>query len=112
MLPTFRKHDDRRSETRRLVNASGLVSAPGLELGCAIIDISERGLRVRLSRNLALPERIMVIDMDEGLAREAKVVWRKGHEAGLQTLDRAPLRGLVPAKYALARDAWRRAGGR
>ena len=108
----FRRQDDRRAEPRRPTNAAGLVVAPGMELGCAIVDESAHGLRIRLQRDLALPPEIVVVDMGAGKARQGQVVWRKGHEAGLKTRDEASLRGLVPQRFAAARDAWRRAGGR
>lgn len=111
MMP-FRRQDDRRSEPRRPTNAAGLVTAPGLEVGCALVDESRSGLRIRLQRDVALPEIIVVVDIAEGLAREGRVVWRKGHELGMKVSDQAPLRGLVSRKFAPARDAWRRAGGR
>lgn len=111
-MSPFRRQDDRRSEPRRAQNAPGVVVAPGLELGCAIVDVSTRGLRIRLQRNLSLPDVVVVIDIAEGVAREARVVWRKGHEAGLKTQARAGLHGLVPHRFTAAREAWLRAARR
>ena len=108
----FRRKDDRRSEPRRPVNAAGLVLAPGMELGCAIVDESAGGLRIRLQRDLALPPAVVVVDIAAGKAREGAVVWKKGHEDGLKTRGEASLRGLAPQRFVAARDAWRRAGGR
>ncbi len=110
MMP-FRRQDDRRAEPRRPANAPGLVVAPGLELGCAIVDESAGGLRIRLQRDLALPDAVIVVDIGAGRAREGRVVWRKGHELGLKTRDETSLAGLVPQRFAAAREAWRRAGG-
>ncbi|MFN3815712.1 PilZ domain-containing protein [Brevundimonas sp.] len=108
----FRKTDDRRSEPRRLSNARGLVVAPGLELGCAIVDESPGGLRFRLQRDVPLPEVVVVVNVAEGVAREGRVAWKKGHEAGLKVTHTSRVSGLVPQRFAAARDAWLRAGGR
>lgn len=103
---------ERRAEPRRAVNVAGVVVAPGLEVGCVIVDLSATGMRVRLSRNLSLPEQVVVVEIGAGLAHEARVVRRDGHEAGLKRSGQAKLGGLVPARLTQAREAWLRAGGR
>ena len=105
--------DDRRLETRSPANARGVVVAPGLELACLIVDQSNTGVRLRLDRALALPARVVLIDVAQATAVEAEVVWRKGQEAGIKRVG-APssLRGLVPSRLAAARAAFLRAGGR
>ena len=103
---------ERRAEPRRPSNVAGVVVAPGLEIGCVIMDLSDSGMRVRLSRNLALPEQVVVVEIGAGLAHEGRVVRRDGHEAGLKRSGQARLGGLVPARLAAAREAWLRAGGR
>lgn len=105
--------DDRRLETRSPANARGVVVAPGLELACLIVDQSNTGVRLRLDRALALPARVILIDVAQATAVEAEVVWRKGQEAGVKRVGAASsLRGLVPSRLAAARAALLRAGGR
>ncbi len=105
--------EDRRLEPRSAAKARGLVVTPGLELPCLIVDQSNSGVRLRLDRNLALPARILLIDMVQASAAEAEVVWRKGQEAGVKRIGAAAsLRGLVPSRLAAARAAFLRAGGR
>ena len=105
--------DDRRLELRSPANGRGLVVSPGLELPCLIVDASNSGARLRLDRNLALPNRVLLIDMVQATAVEAEVVWRKGMEAGIKRAGAAAsLRGLVPSRLAAARAAFLRAGGR
>lgn len=113
-MALFRKKDqpDRRAEPRRTVNARGVVVAPGVEVGCLIMDMSEAGMRIRLERNLPLPAEVVVVDVAEGAAHEARVLRREGHEAGLKRLAQTPLKGLTPSRLTAARDAWIRAGGR
>ena len=103
---------DRRFEPRSSANTRAVVVAPGLELSCLIVDHSRAGLRLRLDRNLALPNRVQVIDIARGVAVEGEVVWRKGQEVGLKQGVESSLRGLIPSRLAAARDAFLRAGGR
>lgn len=103
---------DRRFEPRSPASARAVVVAPGLEMTCLIVDQSATGLRLRLDRNLALPDQVQVIDLACGVAIEARVVWRKAQEAGLKQLGQASLRGLVPSRFAAARAAFLRGGGR
>ena len=105
--------DDRRLEPRSPANARGLIVSPGLELPCLIVDQSNTGVRLRLDRALALPARVVLIDVAQATAVEAEVVWRKGQEAGVKRVGAASsLRGLVPSRLAAARAALLRAGGR
>jgi hypothetical protein len=103
---------DRRLTPRTAANARGIIVAPGIEIACVIADTSDGGLRVRLDRALALPARLVVVDIAAGLAIEADTAWRQGHETGLTRRDQARLRGLVPSRWLAAREAWTRAGGR
>jgi hypothetical protein len=104
--------EDRRSEPRAPAGARAVVVAPGLELGCLILDQSPSGLRLRLDRKLALPDQVQVVDVARGLVFDGDVVWRKGQEAGFRQRGQASLRGLVPSRLAAARAALLRAGGR
>ena len=103
---------DRRFEPRSPANVRAVVVAPGFELSCLLIDQSAQGGRIRLDRNLVLPKVVMVIDIAQGVAIEAQVAWQKGQEAGLKRIGQASLRGLIPSRFAAARDAFLRAGGR
>ncbi|MFA4894608.1 PilZ domain-containing protein [Brevundimonas sp.] len=102
---------DRRFEPRHPANARGVVVAPGLELPCVIVDQSAGGLRVRLDRGFALAGSVIVIDLVRGMAIECQVAWSKGLEAGLKQSGQTSLRGLVPSRFAAAREAFLRAGG-
>ncbi|MGZ9099253.1 MAG: PilZ domain-containing protein [Brevundimonas sp.] len=103
---------DRRYEPRSAANARAVVVAPGLELPCLIVDHSATGLRLRLERKLALPDQVQIIDIARAVVLEAEVAWRKGQEFGLRQSGQASLKGLIPSRLALARDAFLRAGGR
>lgn len=104
---------DRRFEPRSPANERGVIVAPGIEMACLIVDLSGQGLRLRMDRNLALPKTLTVVDIAQGVAIEAQVVWQKGQEVGLKrTGQSSSLRGLAPSRLLPAREAWMRAGGR
>lgn len=103
---------ERRLHPRISANARAIVVAPGLEIAAVILDASSGGVRLRTNRQMALPPRVLVVDIAAGTALEADVAWRKGSEAGLKLIGMTALRGLVPARLVPAREAWRRAGGR
>ena len=107
-----RPGNDRRAQVRRALNARGIVVGPGLEAPCLIVDMSEAGLRIRLERNLALPEPLVVVDVATGTAHDVQLVRRDGVEAGLRRTGGTRLGGLTPSRLTRARDAWLRAGGR
>ena len=112
-MALFDKTPERRLEPRRPANTRGLLVAPGLELVCRILDVSDGGLKLRLDRAISLPAVVTVVDIDAGTACEASVAWSRGQEAGLKCRVRpTSLKGLVPARFAPAREAWVRAGGR
>jgi hypothetical protein len=103
---------DRRFEPRHAANARGVVVAPGLELPCLIMDQSGGGLRIRLDRSFNLTGSVIVIDLARAMAIECQVAWCKGQEVGMKQSGQTSLRGLVPSRFAAAREAFRRAGGR
>lgn len=104
--------EDRRLHPRHPTQARALVIAPGIEMTCLITDTSAGGLRIRTDRQIALPARVIVVDVAAGTAVEVEVAWRKGMEAGLKRLGETSVRGLVPSRLLPAREAWLRAGGR
>lgn len=109
-LNTF---NDRRTTPRRPANTRGILVAQGLEMACLITDLSDGGMKLRLDRALSLPRNVMLVDVAAGTVCESEVAWSRGLEAGLKCAARtAPLGGLVQARFAAARDAWLRAGGR
>lgn len=105
--------EDRRQDPRKSANRRAVVTAPGLELGCAVVDLSTGGMRLRLERGLALPPRVVVVEVAAALAHEVEVVWSRGHEVGVKRLSAGvSLRGLTPQRLTAARDAWMRAKSR
>lgn len=50
---------------------------------CQVREISDKGARITISRGKIVPENLYLIIIREQRAYEARIVWRKGDEAGL-----------------------------
>ncbi|HEY5106417.1 MAG TPA: PilZ domain-containing protein [Caulobacteraceae bacterium] len=74
-----------RTEPRRRVLFSGLIvhSAAQMSIHCAILDMSRRGARVRLTGADFIGDPLYLIDLNHALAFKARVVWRRGERLSL-----------------------------
>ena len=50
---------------------------------CQVREISDKGARITISREKAIPERLHLIIIRDQRAYEARIAWRKGDEVGL-----------------------------
>jgi hypothetical protein len=83
----------------------------GFLVECQIFDRSAFGARVRLVAPADLPPALRLFEDEAGDAVNARLVWRKGSEAGLRFsghLDRSPL---TPAERARLGGKYYAAGG-
>lgn len=104
--------DERRGEARKPANRRAILLAGGAEIECRITDESRTGLRLRLDRRLDGKGSAILVEITDATALDIDIVWTKGQEAGGRTGGQVSLRGLVPQRFAAARAAWQRAGGR
>lgn len=83
---------ERRARPRRwrleLAEISAGDAAP---ISCTIVDISEGGARVRVSRPVALPAAFRLVDSRERTVYEATLVWSASNEFGIKFLSRRPM---------------------
>lgn len=83
-MPACATLSDNRIATRRRVLLSGkLAYGDGFSADCRIREQSETGVRIVISADL-LPREVVLICATAGLAYEAKIMWRRGKEAGLK----------------------------
>lgn len=104
-LATFSRLDDappeRRRERRRgarLRWGKALDGADRFLCECVVADHASGGARLKLARNIALPQRFQFFDDASGAVFAAQIVWRRGVEVGCR-LSRAP----TPGKTGLVR---------
>ena len=79
--------DRRRAERRRVLWGSRIAHLDGAQyVACKTLDISSAGARIHLAEQQGVPETVYFLDMPNRLSYEARVVWRKAPELGLQFL--------------------------
>src|SRR5215472_14671445 len=84
---------NQRRATRKQVQFSAFLTADKgkTHLGCSIRDLSETGVRVRLSRNVELPAIVHLVNIPNKVAYEAAVVWQRAPLYGLAFTISYPL---------------------
>ena len=77
---------ERRPIPRRRVLLGGVAAYEdgAYTLNCKIRDLNEKGARIVVSSGQTLPDELYLVIMRDHMAHKAKLVWRKGDEAGLQ----------------------------
>ncbi|MES2294966.1 MAG: PilZ domain-containing protein [Pseudomonadota bacterium] len=75
----------RSAAARKKVLFGGIAVHPlgGHAANCQVREISDKGARIAISRAKVIPERLHLIIVRDQHAYEARIVWRKGDEAGL-----------------------------
>ena len=88
---------ERRPAPRRRVLLGGMATYENgaYSLKCQIRDLNEKGARILVSSRQSLPEELYVIIVRDHMAHRAKVIWRKGEEAGLQFISSEDIRGIT-----------------
>ena len=59
----------------------------GEKLGCLLLDLNDKGARIKMNWATALPDLVRLSIPSAGIARNAKVCWQTGAESGLEFLD-------------------------
>lgn len=102
---------DRRDSPRfSVARRARLLHGPsGLTAGI-IQDISASGAKLRLDKTEGVADTLILVDLSEGVAYDALVVWRKAPEIGLRFSRRHNLKGLVSAHLRIAKSLWQHEG--
>jgi len=109
MSNVARAYIERRSEPRTPVNAPGrALHGANLSLwaDCVIKDLSKGGAKIQLSHLYRLPPRFVLLHLQEGVAYDVVLKWRRGDLAGMSFEARHSLETLEEARLAPAREAW------
>jgi len=107
--PQRRLSLDRRSEPRIAVRQPARIAyGPKLALwaDCVIRDRSKSGAKIDLGAIFVLPSRVVLTDLQAGLAFDGVVKWRRGDMAGLYFEQEHDLRGSVEPRLIAVRDTW------
>jgi PilZ domain len=80
---SFTGADKRRAPRfRALLNAS-IVTRKGLPLNCTVNQLSATGARLSIATTIALPKEFEIAIPQKNIACYARLVWRKGDQAGI-----------------------------
>jgi two-component system cell cycle response regulator len=97
----------RRVRRNRVLLRGKLVFDGGkLSTDCIVRDMSVWGARVRMPTEIVLRDDLYLIESQNCMAYESKVVWKKGHDLGLQFLGRRDLEVTTVKMFRDMRDIW------
>jgi hypothetical protein len=63
---------------------SHILGEGALSIDCTIVQLSPTGARLSVPASVALPDRFELAIPQRSLRRRAKLVWRKGNQAGVE----------------------------
>jgi len=109
MMHAQRLQIENRAEPRVVVKLPGrLFYGPGLVMwaDCVIRNLSASGAKVDVAAVFALPSRLVLADLRNGVAFDVVMKWRRGDVAGLQFQARHELRSEVEERLAGVRGVW------
>ncbi len=87
-----RMDDQRRSQRLRALLGGKLAFGEGyFTVDCLVRDLSNEGARVKLPPGQAVPGSLYFLELRSGSAFEARVVWRRHPEIGLQFVRKCAL---------------------
>jgi len=96
---------DRRHEPRHRAMLTGkLLHGDAFTVDCAIRDIAAEGARINLPDDVELPAQLYLIEVRNGVAYEAQIIWRRPPLAGLRFLSRHDLKAAT--KMTHLRRLW------
>jgi len=75
---------------RALLNAKLSYADGQISIPCTVTQISETGAKVSVEESVTLPERLRIEIFQRGVDSPARLVWRRGREAGFAFMSNDP----------------------
>ena len=100
---------ERRALPRRRTLQRGRVcygAGFAMSFDCTIRNVTEAGAMLRAATNQAIPDHFALLHVGEGVAYDAKLLWRRGEDAGVTFHGRHDLHGPVDEAYQGLRRVW------
>lgn len=99
---------DRRRQMRQRALLAGKLSTPdaAATLDCTIRNFSPDGAMIELHAQTYVPRELHLVQITEGVAWDAEVIWRKGNKIGLALKDRHDLKEPVGKQLRALRAVW------
>jgi hypothetical protein len=103
----------RRTPRHRALLAGKLANDDArLTIDCVIRNLSADGALIETSSPQMIPNELHLVHIREGVAWDARVIWRRGNQAGLQLLERHDLRQTTEVQLRALRLVWSHMSGR
>ncbi|WGM39011.1 PilZ domain-containing protein [Caulobacter sp. NIBR1757] len=104
---------ERRRAQRQRALLTGKLATDGasITIDCVIRNISTDGALVETSSPHLIPNELHLLQVREGVAWDAKVVWRRGTKVGLALLERHDLRETTERQLKALRQVWKHMAG-
>ena len=112
-LRTAELSNRRQSERRETCLKAQISYGPkdGITLDCTIRNISSGGAMLDVPADRLLPPAFRLINIGEGFAYDAHIVWRRGPQIGVYFSGAADLRAAASPKTRALRAVWERLAG-
>ncbi|MDP1632632.1 MAG: PilZ domain-containing protein [Caulobacter sp.] len=99
---------ERRSGTRQRALLSGKLANDDATttIDCVIRNISPDGVMIETSTPHLIPGQLHLVQLKEGIAWDAEVIWRRGNRLGLTLGTRHDLRETTEKQLRALRGIW------
>lgn len=108
------EHSNRRQSERRETCLKAQISygpKDAIALACTIRNISNGGAMLDLPEERLLPPAFRLINIGEGFAYDAHIVWRRGGQIGVYFTGSSDLRAAASPKTRALRAVWEQLAG-
>ena len=106
-VPVSKSVDRRRAGRPRALLAGKLANEDATStLDCVIRNISADGAMIETTTPQMVPGQLHLVQVTEGVAWDAQVIWRRGNRIGLSLGDRHDLRETTEKQLRVLRAIW------
>jgi hypothetical protein len=99
---------ERRAHPRHRALLAGKLANEGATetIDCAIRNLSDDGAMVETTTPHLIPNELHLVQIKEGIAWDAEVIWRRGNRVGLKLVTRHDLRENTDKQLRALRAIW------
>ena len=106
--PVERRRNQRQ---RALLTGKLATDQANITIDCVIRNLSPEGALVETQSPHLIPSELHLLQVREGIAWDAKVIWRRGSRVGLELLERHDLRETTARQLKALRHVWKHMAG-
>ena len=106
--PVERRRNQRQ---RALLTGKLATDQANITIDCVIRNLSAEGALVETASPHLIPNELHLLQVREGIAWDAKVIWRRGSKVGLELLERHDLRATTARQLKALRHVWKHMAG-